>query len=73
MVVHSSADQTLAADAPATGQVEDGDAPAATGQAATKFDPLEGVRAALVLHVLPGMLTHDLLQACVLYCLACTS
>jgi hypothetical protein len=43
MVVHSSAEPVLSADAPAGKHMEDADAAGATGPAATKFDPLEGV------------------------------
>jgi hypothetical protein len=43
MVVHSSAEPVLSADAPAGKHMEDVDASGAAGPAATKFDPLEGV------------------------------
>jgi hypothetical protein len=43
MIVHSSAEPVLSADAPAGKHMEDVDAGGGAGPAATKFDPLEGV------------------------------
>jgi hypothetical protein len=43
MMVHSSTEPVLSADAPAGKQMDDGDAAGVAGPAAAKFDPLEGV------------------------------